>query len=169
MTISFHEATADEVEALIPMLRQAEESESALRWSLAHLSDVVYAMEDDGQPVGAATLRWRDEPCELMELAIAPERHGQGLGKQFIAWLVEEARRRGKHQMLVGTANSSINNIAFYQKCGFRMDHVRQDYFRYYREPHYENGIQIRDMLVFRYDLDAERQPVKAARKARLR
>lgn len=140
---------------MIPLLRQAEESESALRWSLAHLSDVVYRMEADGETVGAASIRWRDEPCELMELAIAPKRHGQGLGKQFIAWLLQEAGRRGKRQMLVGTANSSINNIAFYQKCGFRMDHVRQDYFRYYREPHYENGIQIRDMLVFRYDLES--------------
>ena len=41
-----------------------------------------------------------------------------------------------------------------YQKVGFRMDHVRKDYFWYYREPIYENGIQIRDMLVFRYDLN---------------
>ena len=98
-------------------------------------------------------LRWRDDPCELQELAIAEERQGQGLGKQFVAWLIAEARRHSKRQMLVGTANSSIDNIAFYQKCGFRMDHVRQDYFRYYREPIYENGIQTRDMLVFRFDL----------------
>jgi len=110
-------------------------------------------MDDDGTLVGVATMRWRDDPCELMELAIASERRGQGLGKQFVAWLVEEAQRRGKHQLIVGTANSSIGNIIFYQKCGLRMDHVRQDYFWYYRKPVYENGIQVRDMLVFRYDL----------------
>ncbi|MDP9312834.1 MAG: GNAT family N-acetyltransferase [Chloroflexota bacterium] len=169
MSATIREARADEIESLIPILLQAEESESALRWSLAHLSDVVYAMEDAGQPVGAATLRWRDEPCELMELAIAQERHGQGLGKQFVAWLVEEAHRRGKQQMLVGTANSSINNIAFYQKCGFRMDHVRQDYFWYYRQPHYENGIQIRDMLVFRYDLVAQPKQGRQLRRPKSR
>jgi hypothetical protein len=53
----------------------------------------------------------------------------------------------------VGTANSSIGNLAFYQRVGFRMDHVRKDYFSYYREPRYENGIQIRDLLVFRREL----------------
>jgi GNAT superfamily N-acetyltransferase len=153
MQLTIREAEPDEIEALIPILLQAEGSEGALRWSLAKLSDVVYRAELGGQLVGAATMQWRDDPCELVDLAIAPERHGQGLGKKLVAWLVEEARRRGKRQLLVGTANASIGNIAFYQKCGFRMDHIRRDYFWYYREPHYENGIQIRDMLVFQYDL----------------
>jgi ribosomal protein S18 acetylase RimI-like enzyme len=110
-------------------------------------------MDDAGQMVGAATMQWRGDGCEMIELAIVPERHGQGLGKQLVAWLIEEARQRGKRQMLVGTANSSIDTIAFYQKCGFRMDQIRKDYFQYYGEPHYEDGIQVCDMLVFRYDL----------------
>jgi len=91
-----------------------------------------------------------------MDRAVATERHGQGMGREIVAWLIDEAGGRGKTAVLVGTANSSIGNIAFYQKTGFRTDHVRKDYFRYYREPHYENGIQIRDMLVFRYELIAE-------------
>jgi N-acetylglutamate synthase-like GNAT family acetyltransferase len=153
MTITIREARADEIEQLIPILRQAEESEGALRWSLANLSDVVYRMDEDGQLVGAATMQWRDDPCEIMELAIVAERQGQGLGKQFVLRLINEARRRGKSRLLVGTANSSIANIVFYQRCGLRMDHVRQDYFWYYREPRYENGIRIRDLLVFRIDL----------------
>jgi N-acetylglutamate synthase-like GNAT family acetyltransferase len=153
MSITIREAHSDEIQELIPILRQAEESELALRWSLANLSDTVYRMDADGQLVGAATMQWRGDPCEIMELAIAPQRHGQGLGKQLVAWLIDEARRRGKRQLLVGTANSSISNIAFYQKCGLRMDHIRKDYFWYYRKPVYENGIRIRDMLVFKIDL----------------
>ena len=153
MNITIREAPPDEIEHLIPILLQAEESESALRWSLAHLVDTVYRMDDGTEPVGAATVRWRDEPCEIMELAIARERQGQGLGRQLVRWLIGEARRRKKRRLIVGTANSSISNIAFYQRCGLRMDHVRRDYFRYYRRPIYENGIRIRDMLVFSYDL----------------
>jgi GNAT superfamily N-acetyltransferase len=158
--ITIRQARPDEIETLIPLLLQAEESEPALRWGLKHLVDAIYRADEDGLLVGAATMQWRGDPCEIMELAVAPERHGQGLGRQLVAWLVDEARRRGKTAVLVGTANSSIGNIAFYQKVGFRMDHVRKDYFRYYREPHYENGIQIREMLVFRYDLSAERAEI---------
>lgn len=153
MTIVIREVREAEIEELIPLLLLAEGSERALRWGLAHLVDTVYRMDDDGRLVGAATLRWNDEPCEIQELAIVEERQGQGLGKQLMAWLLDEARRRRKQQMVVGTANSSIPNIAFYQRCGFRMDHIRHDYFRYYREPVFEHGIQVRDMLVFRCDL----------------
>ena len=153
MSIAIREARADEIEGLIPILLQAEESEMALRWSLANLSDAVYRMDADGQLLGAATMQWRGDPCEITELAITPECQGQGLGKLFVSWLIDEARRRGKQQLIVGTANSSISNIAFYQKCGLRMDHVRKDYFWYYRKPVYENGIRIRDMLVFSIDL----------------
>jgi N-acetylglutamate synthase-like GNAT family acetyltransferase len=162
MTISIREAREDEIEALIPILKQAEESERALRWSIANLSDLVYRMDDNGDLVGAATMQWRSDPCEIMELAIASERQRQGLGKRFVAWLIDEARRRGKQRLIVGTANSSISNILFYQRCGLRMDHIRPDYFWYYREPHYENGIQIRDMLVFRYNLTGDDKPRRA-------
>src|SRR5262245_65645027 len=77
MSLTILEAGPDEIEALIPILRQAEETERALRWSLANLSDAVYRMDDDGQLVGAATMQWRGDGCEIMELAIAPERQGQ--------------------------------------------------------------------------------------------
>ncbi len=153
MPVSIREVHGDEVEPLVPILLQAEESLSALRWSLNNMVDAVYQMTEDGALVGAATVRWSTDPAEILELAIVEERQGQGLGKQLVQWLIAEAGRRGAAALLVGTANSSISNIAFYQKVGFRMDHVRKDYFRYYRPPRYENGIQIRDLLVFRHDI----------------
>ncbi len=159
MHITIREARPDEIEHLIPILLQAEASEGALRWSLAHLVDTIYRMDDGDALVGAATVRWHDEPCEIMELAISAERQGQGLGRQLVHWLIGEGRRRGKRRLVVGTANSSISNIVFYQRCGLRMDHVRRDYFRYYRRPIYENGIRIRDMLVFSYDLVGTENP----------
>jgi GNAT superfamily N-acetyltransferase len=142
----------DEVEEVFPLLLLAEPVPAALRWGLEHLSDALYGMELNGAWIGAATVRWHSEPCEILELAIAAEHQGQGLGKMFVAWLVEEARRRGKTAITVGTSNASISNILFYQRCGFRMDHVRADYFRYYRTPRYENGVRVRDLLVFRRD-----------------
>lgn len=147
------EATPAEFAELTPLLLLAEPSLRALRWSLRNLSDAVYRLDLDGALAGAATMRWRGEPCELVELAIAPERQGQGLGRQFIAWLAEEAKRRGKRQIIVGTSSTSAANLLFYQKCGFRIDSIRHDYFWYYDEPVIENGLPVRDMIVFRYDL----------------
>ena len=132
----------DEVERVIPLLLLAEPSLGALRWSLERMTDHVYGMEIDGEWVGAATVRWKSEPAEIMELAIDAARQGQGLGKHLVAWLVEEARRRGTRTLIVGTSNASIGNIVFYQRCGFRMDHVRADYFWYHRKPLFENDLQ---------------------------
>jgi GNAT superfamily N-acetyltransferase len=159
MPPDIREARKDELETLFPLLLLAEPSASALRWGLRNLSDTVYRMDDDGgQLIGAATMRWRRDPCEMLELAILRERQGEGLGKRFVAWLVSEARRRGKPEIIVGTSTTSAANIIFYQKCGFRADHVRQDYFWYYDEPVRENGLVVRDMLVFRLDLAAATQ-----------
>ena len=157
MSITIREARPDEIEGLIPLLTAAEPSERALRWGLANLVDATYRMDDGGELVGAADMQWRGDPCEIMELAIAAERRGQGLGRQLLLWLIDEARRRGKRRLLVGTTNASLGNIAFYQKCGLRMDHVRRDYFGYYERhyggPKFEHGIQVRDMLVLSCDL----------------
>jgi len=94
--LAIWQARPDEIEGLIPLLLLAEESEPGLRWGLANLVDAVYRVDEGGDLVGAATMQWRGEPCELMELAVAPERQGQGIGRQIVAWLVEEAHRRGK-------------------------------------------------------------------------
>lgn len=152
--VTVREVDPSQVELLFPILLQAEPSERALRWSVRHLSEKAYGMDAGATLVGAATVRWAGDPCEIVELAVAAALHGRGLGRQLLAWLVGEARRRGKRAVEVGTANSSLGNLAFYQKCGFRMDHVRRDYFRYHREPLSEHGIAMRDLLVFRLDLD---------------
>lgn len=152
---AIREAAPHEIEPLVPLLLLAEPSEGALRWSLAHLSDAVYRLDVRGALLGAATVRWDDEPCEIVELAVADEAQGRGLGRTFVTWLLAEAARRGKRAVEVGTSNASLGNIAFYQKCGFRMERVRKDYFWYDRSGRAENGIAVRDLLVFRYELQA--------------
>jgi hypothetical protein len=63
------------------------------------------------------------------------------------------AQQQSTEAVVVGTANSSLDNIRFYQKCGFRMDSIRKDFFSYFGRPVYEDGILIQDMLMLRYAL----------------
>ena len=151
--ITVREARQDEQGAIFPLLLLAEPSASALRWSLKNLSDTAYVLEHDGRLAGAATMRFRREPCEVVELAVAKELQGRGLGRHFLGRLIEEARRRGKPEVFLGTSSTSAGNIIFYQKCGFRVHEVRPDYFWYYDRPVYEHGILVRDMIVLRHDL----------------
>lgn len=155
MSITLSEVERSQAEELFPILLLAESSKKALLWSLANLSDTIYRAESAGQLVGAATLRWNTDPSEIVELAVAEGFQRQGFGRQIVEGLLTVARRRGKQKLIVGTGNASIDNIVFYQRCGFRMDHVRRDYFWYQQPPDFENGIQVRDMIVFSSEIAA--------------
>ena len=140
---------------LLPLLSDAEEGEELIRRTLLDPACTTYASWLDGQLAGAAVVRWEEEkPSEIIYIAVAQDLRGQGYGKQMIHFLLEELRRRGGHALQVGTANASLDNIAFYQKCGFRMFEIRRDYFTYIQPSITENGIVLRDMIVFRYDLE---------------
>jgi GNAT superfamily N-acetyltransferase len=154
-SVEIRETDPAHLERVLPLLLLAEPSERSLRWSLNNLSDAVYEMTIDDRVVAAASVRWEGDPCEIVELGVAESEQGRGLGKRFVAWIVDEARRRGKRALEVGTANSSIDNIAFYQKCGFRMDRVKKDYFWYDKRPRFEHGIRVRDLLMFRMELSS--------------
>ncbi len=75
-------------------------------------------------------------------------------GLLWCSQLTNEARRRSVRVLLVGTGSVSLDNIAFYQKCGFRMSHVRRNYFEYIQPPLVVDGIRLRDMIVFDYVLE---------------
>jgi len=145
-----------DAEKLVPILHDAEEDDERIRTALRDPSCQAYAALAGDEPVGAAVVRWDDrEPSEILYIAVVAARRGAGLGRQLIAAILDELPAHGR-TLLVGTANSALDNIAFYQKCGFRMHAVQRDFFAYVQPPLQEHGIVMRDMIVFAYDLDAE-------------
>jgi ribosomal protein S18 acetylase RimI-like enzyme len=145
----------DEAAFLLPVLSDAEEGEERIRAALLDPTCTAYASWLDGRLAGAAVIRWgEDEPSEIVYIAVIPDLRGRGYGKQIMHFFQEELSRRGGHTLQVGTANAALDNIAFYQKCGFRMFEIRRDYFAYIQPPIAEHGIVLRDMLVLRYDLE---------------
>ena len=138
-------------EALVPILHDAEEDDDRIRAALRDPACQAYAARTGGDTVGAAVVRWAPPGSELLYLAVVPGARGTGLGRRIVAALQAELATRGG-TMLVGTANSSLHNIAFYQKCGFRMRSVKRDFFAYIQPPIVEDGIPMRDMIVFSYD-----------------
>jgi ribosomal protein S18 acetylase RimI-like enzyme len=135
---------------LVPLLMDADEVVSRIEQIALDERNTSYAITLNGAIIGAAVMCWEPDESELIYIAIEAEHQGRGYGKTVISQLIEEARHRGVKALVVGTANSSLSNIAFYQKCGFRIDSVRKDYFAYFPAPVYDNGILIRDMLMFR-------------------
>jgi ribosomal protein S18 acetylase RimI-like enzyme len=85
----------------------------------------------------------RSETVELVNVAVSEEHHGKGIGRKLVMDAVEAARSKGYKTIEIGTGNSSIAQLALYQKCGFRIVGVEQDFFfKHYPEAIFENGIQ---------------------------
>ncbi len=155
MFLVTEQIASNESISLLPILSAAEEGEERVRAALLDPTCTVYAARLDNQLIGAAVVRWQEhQPSEIIYIAVAETQRGHGYGKQIMQTLQHELRKRGGQSLLVGTANSSLENIAFYQKCGFRMFEIRRDYFAYIQPPIVDRGIPLRDMLVFRYDLE---------------
>ena len=108
-----------------------------------------FVAELDGQAVGVyVMIDTRPQTVELVNIAVAEEQQGRGIGKQLVNHAIETARSLGYKIMELGTGNSSFGQLALYQKCGFRMIGVDPDFFtKHYPEPIYENGLQCRDMI----------------------
>lgn len=154
MTFLFRPALLEEGEALVRLLMDADEDEERIRNVLNDVSCTAYVGVDGRRLAGAAVVRWEEtEASEIIYIGVDTALRGQGYGKLMIAAIQEEMRQRGVHELLVGTGSTSLENIAFYQKCGFRMLAVRRDYFDYIQPPIMEHGILLRDMLVFNYEL----------------
>ena len=90
----------------------------------------------------------RKKTIELVNVAIVEEQHGKGFGKKLVLDAIAVAKDQGYKTIEVGTGNSSIAQLALYQKCGFRIASIDKDFFiRHYNDKIYENGIQCVDMI----------------------
>ncbi|MFS0555619.1 GNAT family N-acetyltransferase [Brevibacillus sp. 179-C9.3 HS] len=96
----------------------------------------------------------RPDTIELVNVAVDEAHQGKGFGKKLVLHAIEIAKSLGYKTIEVGTGNSSVGQLALYQKCGFRMTWIDRDFFlRHYEEEIYENGIQVIDMVRLSQDI----------------
>jgi GNAT superfamily N-acetyltransferase len=145
MNVTF-ELVSEDRQRLLPLLLLADESEA-----IGSYIDqgALFAIRDVDTDIGVLLLIHEGNDVEVKNLAVAEGSRRQGVGTQAIAFATQWAREAGANTLTVGTANSSLDAIRFYQKAGFRMSGVKRGFFEAYPAPIWEDGIQVRDMLVF--------------------
>lgn len=149
-------APGHERDAYLPLLLLADDSESEVR--AYYQSGDLYAVDDEsGRPLGMIlAIPEPDGSVELKAVAVDEARHGQGIGKRMLAAVLADLKARGVTHVVVGTGNSGIGPLAYYQKAGFRLWKIERDFFgpaRGYPEGLEENGIALRDMVWMDLDL----------------
>ncbi|MBD8032975.1 MULTISPECIES: GNAT family N-acetyltransferase [Solibacillus] len=138
-----------EKQDIIPMelLLLADPSESIVKEYVTR--GECYIAEIEKQVVGVyVLLPTRPKTVELVNVAVAEEHQGKGMGKLLVTDAIRVAKSKGYKTIEIGTGNSSLSQLALYQKCGFRIIAIDFDFFiKHYEEEIFENGIQCRDMI----------------------
>lgn len=131
----------------IELLLLADPSEKHIKRYLER--GKCYIGEEDGEIIGVfILLSTRPGTIELVNIAIVEQHQGKGFGKTLIMNAINKAKEQGYKVIEVGTGNSSIDQLALYQKCGFRITGVDVDFFTiHYDEEIIENDIPCVDMI----------------------
>jgi ribosomal protein S18 acetylase RimI-like enzyme len=80
----------------------------------------VSVLEDGNGAIAALmVLLPKTDHLLLDNIAVRPDRQGQGLGRQLIAFAEAEARRLGHAELRLYTHATMVENIALYQRLGF--------------------------------------------------
>ncbi len=133
-------------EAPMELLLLADPSEDKIRSYLSESK--CFVVSSGAAVVGACVVQPRGAGIhEVMSIAVHPSCQKSGYGSALLKWVIEFFRSAGARQLEVGTGTFGYQ-LAFYQRNGFRVSSIDQDFFvRNYPEPIFEDGIQLFDML----------------------
>ncbi|PRY09001.1 ribosomal protein S18 acetylase RimI-like enzyme [Pontibacter ummariensis] len=118
-------------------------------------SGACYIAKVNSELIGVMVLKEVDSSTiEIKNIAIKETDQGKGIGKALLKHAATISRESGYKNLRIGTGNSSIGQLALYQKEGFEIKSVEKDFFlKHYDELIFENGIQCKHMIVLEKDL----------------
>ncbi|HEY0072591.1 MAG TPA: GNAT family acetyltransferase [Abditibacteriaceae bacterium] len=84
--------------------------------------ELFFVGEIEGRIVATLMAGYEGHRGWLNYVAVAPDAHRQGLGRQIVEHAIEQLRKRGcpKINLQVRTSNAEV--IAFYESLGFQVD-----------------------------------------------
>ncbi|MBM5597304.1 N-acetyltransferase [Listeria seeligeri] len=133
----------------LDLLLEADPSEKQIAKYLS--KSTLFGLGSKEQTIGiVCLLPLNDNQLEIMNIAVLKSARNKGIGKKLLEKAFEFATLQNFTEIIVKTGNSSIDQLAFYQKNGFRMQQIIPDYFseHYPEQEITENGIACLDQII---------------------
>ncbi|MGM0446109.1 MAG: GNAT family N-acetyltransferase [Bacillota bacterium] len=93
-------------------------------------------------------LKTKPDTYEIMNIAVKENHQNKGVGKFLLKDAINRVKDFNIKRIEIGTGNSSIHQLALYQKVGFRITDIDKGYFlKHYDKPIFENNVQCKDMI----------------------
>lgn len=131
-----------------PLLLLADETVKAIDKYV--LDSNVYVLREADKELAVFCLYQVSETTvELKNIAVSSELQGKGIGSILIKEIISICKGEGYSHLIVGTADTGVDQIRFYERNGFVKYDVRKEFFlKNYDEPIIENGVQLVDMVM---------------------
>ncbi|GEJ48092.1 N-acetyltransferase [Chryseobacterium sp. ON_d1] len=115
----------------------------------------IYLLHDGIEDIAVMALfKTSDTEIEIKNIAVIESYRSKGIGSILMKKAKEIARENHYKTLTVGTSDTGFQQIRFYEKNGFIKTGIRKDFFiENYPFPIYENGLQMRDMILLTHHL----------------
>lgn len=146
MKIKIHRAT---VKSPIPwqLLLDADPSKAEIRKYLRR-GELWLAITSQGVVGVMVLMQTRADILEIMNIAVDPQFQSHGIGTQLLKFSKSRAKQLKMKKLHVGTGNSSIGQLIFYQRFGFRIFGVDRDFYvPRYGKVYRNKGVRLLDMV----------------------
>ena len=134
--------------------------------SYIDLGRVLVARNEQGDVVGHLQLvPASPDTVEVKSIAVQEDHQRRGIGGRLINRALAVCRDEGARMVTVTTATADLENLRFYQRCGFRATAITHDVFTeaHGYPPQLEaNGIPVRDSITFTLLLDTAADRAKS-------
>lgn len=139
-------ADLDEVMVIERRSFSAPWEESTFRGLMRRPSAALLVAETDDELTGYSVMWFAADEGELGDIAVVPERRGEGIGRRLLRESISVAASRGTRSLYLEVRESNDVARRLYEKVGFNVVGVRK---QYYTEP-------VEDAIVMKLDLHAE-------------
>ncbi|PWN60217.1 GNAT family N-acetyltransferase [Chryseobacterium viscerum] len=142
-----------DVEIPYHLLLLADETKEAIDQYI--FKSDLYLLHDGTENIAVMALyKNSDTELEIKNVAVIESYRNKGIGSILMNKAKEIAKENHYKTLTVGTSDTGFQQIRFYEKNGFIKQGILKDFFiENYPFPIYENGLQMRDMILLAHHL----------------
>lgn len=115
----------------------------------------VYVLEQENKTIAVYVLQpLNGNEVEIKNIAVSTDYQKQGIGSLLLRDAASRAKGNGFKTIIIGTGDAATTQLHLYQKEGFEIFEIKENFFvENYPEPIYENGTQLKDIIMLKKEL----------------
>ena len=115
----------------------------------------IFIFEKDNETIAIYVLqKISDDTIEIKNIAVDTKHQGRGIGKLLLRDAISRAKAKGFKTIIIGTGDIATKQLHLYQKEGFEIFGLKKGFYTdNYPNPIYENGVQLKDMVMLKKEL----------------